>query len=271
VGRLLHLSDLHFGKERGGLIAPLLALAQDLRPDLVVISGDLTQRALAGQWRAAQAFVAQLPQPVLSVPGNHDVPLYNPLARLIRPFAGYRRAMGAELEPMLDCGDLLVIGVNTTDPMAWQRGVLRGRSLRRVADRLARARPGQLRVVALHHPLTTPPQTGKSPMRGAERGARALARAGADVILSGHLHIWAAAPFALHEGARSMLCVQAGTSLSSRVRGEDNDLNVIDFDRGLVTVTRWHTVGSDLGFVPGSVTRFQQDDPDGGWLASGPP
>jgi 3',5'-cyclic AMP phosphodiesterase CpdA len=265
MARLLHLSDLHFGTERAGLVAPLIALAHRLRPDVVVISGDLTQRALTPQWAAAARLIAQLPKPVLCIPGNHDVPLYNPLARLLWPWRGYRAVAGQDLEPVVDAGNLLVVGINTTDPYVWQRGALRPASVRRVAKVFADAQPSQLRVVALHHPLTTPAATGKTPMKGADQGAEALARAGADVILSGHLHLWAAAPFALRKGARSMLCVQAGTTLSSRLRGEDNDLNVIDFDRGLVSVTRWRTVGDALDYTPDSVTRYQQDCADIGW------
>ena len=269
MARVLHLSDLHFGTERAGLVAPLIALAHRLQPDVVVISGDLTQRALPAQWAAAADLIAALPGAVLCVPGNHDVPLYNPLARMLWPFCGYRAAIAPVLEPVVEAGDVLVVGVNTTDPYVWQRGVLRPASLARVAEVFARARPGQLRVVALHHPLTTPRATGKTPMKGADAGAEALARAGADVVLSGHLHLWAAAPFALRKGARSMLCVQAGTTLSSRLRGEDNDLNVVDFDQGLVTVTRWRTVGDALDYAPDNVTRYQQDSADMGWLTSG--
>ncbi|NEX47056.1 metallophosphoesterase family protein [Pseudotabrizicola algicola] len=263
--RLLHLSDLHFGTERAGLVAPLIALAQRLRPDVVVISGDLTQRARPREWAAAADLVAALPGAVLCVPGNHDVPLYNPLARLLWPWRGFRAAVGPALEPVVEAGDMLVAGVNTADPFAWQRGVLRPRALAQVAQVFRGARAGQLRVVALHHPLTTPAATGKTPMRGAGAGAEALARAGADVVLSGHLHLWAAAPFALRKGARSMLCVQAGTTLSSRLRGEDNDLNVVDFDQGLVTVTRWRTQGEALAFAQGSVTRYRQADDAAGW------
>lgn len=266
MARLLHLSDLHFGTERPGLVAPLIALAHRLRPDVVVISGDLTQRARPEQWAAAADLIAALPGPVLCVPGNHDVPLHNPVARLLWPWRGYRAAVGQNLEPVVEVGDLLVVGVNTTDPFAWQRGVLRTSSLARVAEVFGRARPGQLRVVALHHPLTTPRATGKTPMKGAEAGTEALARAGADVVLSGHLHLWAAAPFALHAGARAMLCVQAGTTLSSRLRGEDNDLNVVECEDGLVTVTRWRTQGDALDYVPDSVTRYQQDNAETGWL-----
>ena len=265
MGRLLHLSDLHFGAERKGLVAPLIALARRLRPDAVVISGDLTQRARAGQFSAAAGLIGQLPRPVLCIPGNHDMPLHNPLARLFWPYRAYCKVAGPDLEPVVETADLLMVGVNTSDPYVWQRGTLRPASLRHVAAVFAGARPGQLRVVALHHPLTTPRATGKTPMKGADTGSEALARAGADVILSGHLHLWAAAPFALRKGARSMLCVQAGTSLSSRLRGEDNDLNVIDFDHGLVTVTRWRTVGEALEYMPESVTRYQQDCADTGW------
>lgn len=267
MGRILHLSDLHFGMDRPELVGPLVEVAREIRPDVTVISGDLTQRALPRQWFAAAKLIAQLPHPVLCVPGNHDVPLYNPLARMLWPFHGFRGAVGSDLEPMLATDDLLVVGVNTTDPYVWQRGRLRPSSLDRVASCFAAARPGQLRVVALHHPLTTPRATGKTPMKNAESGAAALARSGADVILSGHLHLWAAAPFALHKGARAMLCVQAGTTLSRRVRGEDNDFNVIDVRDGLVSVTRWHTTGDAPEFRAGSITRFHQTDRLAGWAS----
>jgi 3',5'-cyclic AMP phosphodiesterase CpdA len=265
MGRLIHLSDLHFGRDRPELIDPLVAVCEALRPDLTVISGDLTQRALAAQWAAAAALARRLPGPVICVPGNHDVPLYNPLARLFWPFRSYRRAVGADLEPMAETADLRLIAINTTDPLAWQRGLVRPGSLRLATSRLRAARPGQLRLVMLHHPLTQPPETGKAPMSGAGPAAEALAEAGADIILTGHLHQWAADPFAMRKGGRLMICVQAGTTLSTRLRGEENDFNVIDHDGGKVTVTRHVARGESTRFVADTVTRFHQADIAAGW------
>ncbi len=265
MGRLLHLSDLHFGRDRTELIDPLITLCHELRPDVTVISGDLTQRAKAGEFAAAAALIARLPGPVLVVPGNHDMPLYNPFARLFWPFRAWRRALGPDLEPMLDTGDLRVIGLNTADPHVWQRGLIRPAGLERTCARLRAARPGQLRIVALHHPLYQPPETGKTPMKGAAAATTALARAGADVILCGHLHQWAAAPYAVEQNGRLMLCVQAGTGLSTRLRGEQNDFNLLEHHEGRITVTRYATLSDGPVFAADKVTLFHQPDSAGGW------
>lgn len=264
--RLLHLSDLHFGHERAGLAAALINHAQDWAPDLTVISGDLTQRALPGQYRAAQALIQALPGLVLCVPGNHDMPVWNPVARLFWPFRAWRRAIGPELEPVVDLPGLLCVGINTADPYAWERGRLTSAALARACDRLRAARPGQLRVVALHHPLQPPPESGKVPMPGAAAAERALATAGADLLLCGHLHRWAAAPYEVHNGGRSLLCVQAGTTLSTRLRGEENDLNLIDWSEGTVTVTQMAAAGASLRFLAAGVSHFHQPDAARGWL-----
>lgn len=266
MGRIVHLSDLHFGRDRPELLDPLVAACTALRPDLTVISGDLTQRALAPEWAAAAALIARLPGPVICVPGNHDVPLYNPVSRMLWPFRSYRRAVAADLHPLAETADLRLVGMNTTDPWAWQRGLIRPADLRQATARLRAARPGQLRVVMMHHPLTQPPETGKAPMKGARAAAEALAEAGADVILSGHLHQWAADPFALRKGGRLMLCVQAGSTLSTRLRGEENDFNVIDHEEGQVSVHRHFARDGAAGFVAGKVTRFHQQDHRAGWL-----
>lgn len=263
--RLLHLSDLHFGRERPELLEPLVALVGRLCPDVTVISGDLTQRARPEQFDAAAALIARLPGPVLSVPGNHDMPLWNPVARLLRPFARWRAAVSPELEPMVDLPGLRVIGLNTADPHVWQRGLIRPGALARTCARLRAAVPGQLRVVALHHPLHQPAASGKTPMKGAGPAALALAEAGADVILCGHLHHWAAAPYALREGGRALLCVQAGTTLSTRLRGQENDLNLITHAAGRISVTRYAARGDATTFTPDPPASFTDGGLATGW------
>lgn len=265
MGRILHLSDLHFGTDRPGLAEALARKAQELQADLTVISGDLTQRALRGQFADARALIAALPGPVLCIPGNHDMPLYNPLARLFWPYRAWNKAISPEHEPMAETHNVRLIGMNTSDPYVWQRGLVREASLDLACTRLSQARPGQLRVVAMHHPLHQPPETGKAPMKGAGLAAHALAEAGADVILCGHLHQWAAAPYALREGGRTMLCVQAGTTLSTRLRGSENDFNLIAYEGGQVTVTRYASPGNAPDFSPAGTTLFSQPDLALGW------
>src|SRR5690606_26580013 len=104
---VLHISDTHFGTEFPDVVEALVALARDQAPELVVLGGDITQRARRGQFEAAGRFVARLPAPVLAVPGNHDIPLFNLLARWRAPYGGYRRIFGHDLEPVYESPGLL--------------------------------------------------------------------------------------------------------------------------------------------------------------------
>ena len=136
--RLLHLSDPHFGTEQPEVMAALLAFAAERRPDLTLLTGDITQRARAEQFRRARAFADQLPAPVLSVPGNHDLPLFNVWHRFRAPYAGFRRVFGWQLEPVFETSELLVVGVNTTDPKRHVDGHFDTHSVEQVAGK----RPG---------------------------------------------------------------------------------------------------------------------------------
>ena len=151
--RLLHLSDLHFGRVNPGLVAPLLQAVQGLAPDLVVISGDLTQRARAAQFAQARDFLDRLGVPWLAVPGNHDIPLDRPVLRVLRPFGGYRRAICRDLAPVADLPGLSVLGFNTATPRHWQAGRIgAGRFLALLARvRAAKAR-GQVVAVVVWIP-----------------------------------------------------------------------------------------------------------------------
>ena len=120
--RLIHISDLHFGRDRPELMRPLLAALNDLAPDVVAISGDLTQRARASQFRAARTFIDHIEAPVLCVPGNHDLPVHRPFRRFFRPFSNYRKHISPDLSPAWMSPDLALIGINTMSPWRWQTG-----------------------------------------------------------------------------------------------------------------------------------------------------
>lgn len=230
--RIVHLSDLHFGALAPGLEAPLAARVRALASDLIVVSGDLTQRARAGQFAQARAFLAGLGAPVLAVPGNHDMPLHRPVTRLLRPFRAWDRGWSPDREPVWQNDRVIVAGVNTADPLAWRRGVIRPAQLDRLAEVLAGA-GGRARVVVMHHPLEHLPGEDQALMRGAEAALRALPCMGAQVVLSGHIHVSHAGPFAAAPG---LLFVQAGTGLSHRRRTEANAFNLLDFQDGSVRV-----------------------------------
>lgn len=242
---LLHLSDTHFGTERPAVVRGLLQLAAGLRPDLLVLSGDVTQRARTVEFRAARSFCDTLPAvPCLAIPGNHDIPLLNLAGRLLHPYRGWSAVFGPVLEPVLDRPDALVLGVNTTRPWRHKHGAVSADQVARVAERLRRARPGQLRIVVTHQPAAVV-RTVDVPdrLRGGPQALLAWAAAGADVVLGGHIH----RPSVMRlDAPRPLWCVQAGTAVSARVReGTGNSINQLVWaDEGgmrpaACELTRW--------------------------------
>ncbi|NML45422.1 metallophosphoesterase [Ramlibacter sp. G-1-2-2] len=229
---LLHLSDPHFGTEEPRVVAALLQFTHALRPDVVVLSGDITQRARSAQFAAARRFCDALQVPhLLTLPGNHDIPLYNVAARVLSPYAAYQACFGKDLEPELDLADVLVLGVNTTRPTRHKDGEVSARQIRRVVERLHRARPGQLRVVVTHQPACVlRPEDEKDRLHGGEAAVQAWARAGADLVLGGHIHLPYTSDLVARANAtpRPLFCLQAGTALSHRTRhGSPNSVNVV--------------------------------------------
>lgn len=228
---LLQVSDAHFGTERRPVVDALVALSRQLEPDLLILSGDLTQRARTVQFEAAAAFVRRLAVPqVLAIPGNHDIPLLDLVTRFSDPYLRYRKTFGDDLEPSFSAPDCLVLGVKTTRRYRHVDGEISPEQRSRVARRLQQASPEQLRVVVLHQPVAVPRASERhNVVHGAADAVRAWGQAGADVILAGHIHL----PFVLplHEGAqlnRPLWAVNAGTAVSSRIRNDaGNSVNVL--------------------------------------------
>ncbi|TWG83367.1 3',5'-cyclic AMP phosphodiesterase CpdA [Cupriavidus gilardii J11] len=226
---ILHISDTHFGTEQAPVVDAVLKLAHDLRPELVVLSGDVTQRARRGQFAGARAFLSRLGLPTLVIPGNHDIPLFNVAARLFSPYGGYRRAMGDELEPVFSNERVLAIGVNTTRPSRHKNGEVSRGQIERVCARLRQARPDQLRMVVVHQPVRAIVESDMGNLLiGRDAAVAAWVDAGMDVVLGGHIHLPYVMP--LQTGsARRAWAVQAGTAVSSRLRGAiPNSVNVIE-------------------------------------------
>jgi 3',5'-cyclic AMP phosphodiesterase CpdA len=266
--RLVHLSDLHFGRDRPELLEPLLRAVNALSPDIVAISGDLTQRARSSQFRAARNFIERIEAPVLVVPGNHDVPLHNLLGRVISPWRRYKRLIAEELEPEFRDGEIIVLGVNTVNNLAHQSGLFSRHALTRIGTAFADTQGHRTRIVVAHHPLEHQPGERKKPMRGAEDAMEELARLKVDVVLSGHLHSWRAAPFSEKEGRSAVLQVHAGTGLSNRLRGEENDFNLLDIDEGVIDVTRYTAAHGAHDFSETVACRFRRGP--GGWAMEEP-
>jgi 3',5'-cyclic AMP phosphodiesterase CpdA len=245
---IVHLSDLHFGRLDVRILEPLIERITAINPDLVAISGDLTQRALRSQFESARAFLDRIPFPTLAVPGNHDVPLYNVPARLLDPFGGYRRYIAADLEPSHIDGEMAVVGLNSARALVMGgRGRLNMRQVDEAAARLRSIAAASIKAIVTHHPFDLPVGFHDDHLVGRARVAMArFAEAGADLFLAGHLHVSHVGHSAerYRIAGHSALVVQAGT-LSMRGRGELNTFNVLRFARPDMTIERysWETGG----------------------------
>lgn len=265
---LVHLSDLHFGRIDPIVLDPLRAAVLDAKPDLVAISGDFTQRARRTQFAAAREFVDSLPRPSLVVPGNHDVPLWNVARRFLTPFTRYKRYISPELEPEYEDQEIIVIGVNTARSFAHGEGRINARQVERIVQRLASAPGALVRVIVTHHPFDLPPGVRESRLLGRARMAMAtLAKANADLFLSGHLHL----SHASHSAERyriqghSALIVQAGT-VSMRGRGEQPSFNVLRIHRPEIELVKYVWDGSSQTFVATAVGRYRHTTE--GWISA---
>lgn len=254
----MHLSDLHFGRVDHALLEPLRARVRQLQPHLVVVSGDLTQRAKSVQFREARRFLDTLGAPLLVVPGNHDVPLYNVLHRFFRPHARYKRYVSPELEPAHIDDEMAVVGVNTARSAVFKGGRINEDQIERVRDLLCPLPESVTKIVVTHHPFDLPPGHDSRELVGRSRKAmRMFASCGADILLSGHLHESHAGDTKLRYKIDGFvaLVVQAGTATSTRGRGEVNSFNVLSIDHPTVRVERFAWTGVE--FAPQDAAAYE--------------
>ena len=266
---VVHLSDLHFGRVDESLLQPLIEQVGAIAPDVVVVSGDLTQRARRAQFLQARKFLDALPKPQVVVPGNHDVPLYNIVARFLSPLDKYRRYISDELEPTFVDDRIAVVGLNSARSLTIKNGRLNRAQLERVRARLAPLPEYLTKIVVTHHPLDLPSATGDEDLVGrALMAMEAFAACGVDILLAGHAHIGAARSTAERYRTldRAALVVNAGTATSTRGRGQANSFNVIRIDEPDVTVECWVWKQDCAAFAAGTPERFTRAE--GGWRAS---
>jgi len=264
---IAHLSDLHFGRVDPATLPALQDALMAARPDLVVVSGDLTQRARRGEFEAARRFLGSLPFPQVVVPGNHDVPLHNVIARAIAPFQAYRNGFANELEPLFMDPEIGVLGINTARAMTFKNGRINMQQVERSCARLDGCGPDITRVVVTHHPFDVSATGGNGDVIGrAGMAMAAFARCRVDLILSGHLHVGHAGPSAVRYGGTgwASLLVQAGTATSTRRRGEVNAFNLIRIARPHVVVESLAWDGTGGVFSVAGRAGFQRT-PEG-WV-----
>jgi 3',5'-cyclic AMP phosphodiesterase CpdA len=264
MARLVHLSDLHFGAHDDALVEGVEQSVNELKPDLVVVSGDFTQRARTEQFREACQFLERLRDSgheVLGVPGNHDVPLYDVLRRFLSPLARYRRFVDETLCPFVELPGVAVLGINTARSLTFKDGRISEEQVEFIRETFSRTDPDATRVLVTHHPLYAVP-VGDEIERAVGRQELALdaiEQAGVDVLLAGHAHHASthdASDLVTRSGGA--LVVQAGTATSTRVREQEQSFNTIEIEGGRVTVTvnAWN---GDV-FRPADAQPYQYQD-----------
>ncbi|MCR6657090.1 MAG: metallophosphoesterase [Opitutus sp.] len=246
--RIAHISDLHFGTERAELAIALRAELEEFAPDLVIVSGDLTQRARTSQFRAAAEYLATLPQPQIVVPGNHDIPLYDVARRFLAPLARYRRWIAENTDPVFEDEEIFVAALNSARSLTWKSGRISDEQIERLRLGL-RARKAATTIVVTHHPFIPPPLADSTDAKidlvgRAERALSVLDDGEVDLLLAGHLHHSYSGDTRTQYPAarRAIVSGQAGTAISRRVRsGQPNGYNriVTHPDQITVEVRAW--------------------------------
>ena len=254
MARLVHLSDLHFGAHDERLVEAVEQHVDDIKPDLVVISGDFTQRARTEQFEQACEFLGRLRQrghEVLAVPGNHDVPLYDVVRRFLSPLARYRRFIDDTLCPFVELPGVAVLGINTARSLTFKDGRINEGQVDFIRDTFDRTSRDVFRILVTHHPLFALPvgEQVEAPVGRQELALDAVSDAGVDLLLAGHTHHAASHDASdLVTRAGGVLVVQAGTATSTRVRHQEQSFNTLEIGEQAVTVTI-HT-WNGVEFVP---------------------
>jgi len=263
---IVHLSDLHFGRVNPLLVDPVIKSVNELGPNIVAISGDLTQRARSYQFKEARSFLDALPKPQIVVPGNHDVPLHNVFARFLQPLTKYKRYITDDLQPTYEDEEVVIVGVNTARSLVVKGGRINEVQVGRLRDKFCSLGSEVVKVVVTHHPFDLPEGHDERDLVGrAQMAMTGLAECGADLFLAGHLHI-------SHTGhtkrynirGHSALVVQAGTATSTRERGEANSFNLVRIVYPAIIVERltWNAVTKS--FEVSTSERFEHTEE--GWI-----
>ncbi len=258
---IVHLSDLHFGRVDPGIPDRLVASIRSVEPDVVAVSGDLTQRARRREFQQAREFLDRLPGELIVVPGNHDVPaIGNPYQRFFSDWARFREYIHPETEQSYVDEGVAVVGINTARALAWKGGRINREQMEAVRERFHAAPAAAVKVLVVHHPLDVPRVW---PGSSAMRARAALAHwedCGVDVILAGHEHrAFAGAAEKLRIGNHDAVVVQAGTAMSTRLRGEVNSFNVLRTSEREIGVVRMSWDAAREAFLESHTERFLRE------------
>ncbi len=268
---IAHISDLHFGRINPLLPPALRAALLEAQPDVVVVSGDLTQRARRAEFAQARAFLGSLPFPQIVVPGNHDVPLHDVMRRWLAPLDKYRRFISADIEPFYGDDEIAIQGLSTARSLTWKNGRINRLQIERTCTTLIGTGPDVTRIVVTHHPFDLPGERQEGSLVGrAEMAITAFSKCRVDMILSGHFHMGHAGNWTRRYPAlgHAAILVQAGTATSTRQRHEANSWNLIRIARPEAIIERQTWDPARESFETTLRDTFQLGE--GGWVPTPP-
>ena len=233
---IAHLSDLHFGREVPSVIHGLLDSLNLLQPDLVIISGDLTQRAKHSEYKNGVRFLQQLPYPYLIVPGNHDMSMYNLMERFFYPWSKWKHYISGDMFPTVQQKNITAMGINTARRtgwhLDWSRGSINEKQIKKIQTFMTKQLGENLRLLVAHHPFWLPKKfERRHVIDRRDTALMSLQKAGVDIILSGHIHI------AYSKIMDGVLISHTGTTFSNRLMANTpNSFNVIRGDREALSI-----------------------------------
>jgi 3',5'-cyclic AMP phosphodiesterase CpdA len=242
---IAHLSDMHFGRVDERVALKLAEDVEASQPDLLVISGDLTQRARRQEFEEANRFIGRFSCPLLVVPGNHDLPRLNLLTPWRRSLAKYRAHIGADLDPFYKDDEIAVAGINTSRKTTFKGGRINSEQVRRACERFQSVSENHVRIVVTHHPFEIPSGHSSRDIVGRARAAiTEFAKCRIDVFMAGHLHAttFTCSSSRYKIAGYSALMVNGGTACSWRTRREMNSWNLLRVSREQISVEQrvWH-------------------------------
>lgn len=269
--RILHISDLHFWRVRPDAFEPFIAAAKSLAPDIVVASGDFTQRARSGQFRDAADFLCRLDCKAIVVPGNHDIPLFNVFLRAFRPYGKYREHISPDIEQTHADGEVAVYALNSTRNFEVKHGRISAEQADAAAEFFSRQPADAVRIVVTHHPFdVSKGMSDRNIIRGdIEYALKRLSDARADMYLAGHMHgSFVTTTWERYKLPYNAVIANAGTPVSTRLRGNPLSFNELIVSSDAITVGEYAKEEGSATFELAASRSFTRGN--AGWSEADP-